>query len=82
MLAWLLGKLADLIIGKNYGPEWLNTGTHLYAVPVCRTGRIIEVVRVRADSEEEAGLKAVRYLRAGLYPHKIVRQKEPSEQQG
>lgn len=72
VLAWAAGMLAPHPVGA----EWLATGTYLYAVSIARTGRIIEVVRVRADSEEEAALKAVRYVAANIYAMRVTRQEE------
>jgi hypothetical protein len=47
---------------------WLQTGRFAYDVPIARLGHVIEVVRVRADSQDEAEDKALDYLKANLYP--------------
>jgi hypothetical protein len=39
----------------------------LYRVPVSRSGRVIEIVRIRASSAAEAGTWALRYVKSNLY---------------
>lgn len=69
------------LLHRRSGHEWLRTGRHSYSVSLARLGRVIEVVKVRADSEDEAATKAERYLAANIYALKIVKN-ESSEEQG
>lgn len=72
------------LLRRKSGHEWLQTGRHAYSVSLARRGRVIEVVSVRANSEDEAAIKAERYLAANIYPLKIVKSEtsERTEEQG
>jgi hypothetical protein len=63
-------------IRPKSGHEWLRSGRHAYSVTLARSGRVIEVVDVRADSEDEAATKAERYLAANIYALKIVKNED------
>ena len=49
-----------------------DSGRHRYAVSVAMHGRIVTVVKVRADGAGKARAKAVRYVAANLYALRLT----------
>lgn len=73
--------LMHRLLRRRRGLAWLDAGKRRYAVSVARAGRIVAVVKVRADDADDAAVKATRYVAANLYALNVKEAEEPGGQE-